>query len=76
MSACLFKKTPLFHSTLEILKNSQYPYKDGLNLPEVYDIASHISLHLATYCQKKEQMNFVPSEKPYYLYYFFLKEDY
>lgn len=71
MPACLFKKQLPFHSTLEIFKNLQYPDKDGLNLPEVYDVASHNSLHLGTYYQKEEQINFAPSEKPYYLHYFF-----
>lgn len=50
--ACLKNNPPLklpSHSTLEIFKNSQSPYKDSLNLPEVYDIASRSSLHLGTY---------------------------
>lgn len=48
-NTCFKNSPPLklpIHSTLEIFKNLQYSCKDGLNLPEVYDIASHICLHL------------------------------
>lgn len=72
MSACLFKKQPPSFP-LEIFKILQYPYKDELNLPEMYGFPSHLSLHLATYYQKEKEMNLVPSEEPNYFCLFLFK---